>query len=142
MAPEKIENVYARAPSIAQIFVYGNSLEASLVGVAVPDMEVMPQWLSQHVPSLPSDATMQEVCANAEVERAVMKELDALAKAAGLHSFECIKALHLHPELFSVENNLLTPTFKAKRPQLLERFQHVVQRLYAEIHARQSLRHE
>lgn len=39
----------------------------------------------------------------------------------------------LYPELFSLENNLLTPTFKNKRPVLRKKFQSVIDDLYAEI---------
>jgi long-chain acyl-CoA synthetase len=38
IAPEKLENIYAQCPVIAQIFVYGDSLQNFLVGVIVPDM--------------------------------------------------------------------------------------------------------
>jgi hypothetical protein len=47
----------------------------------------------------------------------------AAGKEAGLKGFEQVKAIHLHPELFSVENGLFTPTFKLKRPQARARFQ-------------------
>ncbi|XP_053951434.1 long-chain-fatty-acid--CoA ligase 5-like [Anastrepha ludens] len=39
-------------------------------------------------------------------------------KQSGLKSFEQVKDIYLHPDPFSVQNGLLTPTFKAKRPQL------------------------
>ena len=42
------------------------------------------------------------------------------------------KNIHLHPELFTVENDLLTPTFKSKRPALRKHFAKVMEHLYAE----------
>lgn len=76
----------------------------------------------------------------------------AAAQKAGLHSFEQVtkkiriepktktsififqaKAIYLHPELFSVENGLLTPTFKTKRNSLKEFFKHQISRMYESI---------
>ena len=34
-----------------------------------------------------------------------------------------MKDIYLHDDLFSVQNNLLTPTFKAKRNELQKKFQ-------------------
>lgn len=44
-----------------------------------------------------------------------------------------VKDVHLHPELFSIENGLLTPTLKAKRAELKDLFQPQIDRLYANI---------
>lgn len=40
-----------------------------------------------------------------------------------LKGFEFIKAVHLDPVPFDMERDLLTPTFKKKRPQLLKYYQ-------------------
>jgi hypothetical protein len=45
--------------------------------------------------------------------------------------FEVVKAVHVSGELFSVDNNLLTPTFKLKRAPLLKHFQAEVDAMYA-----------
>ena len=34
---------------------------------------------------------------------------------------------------FSVDNDLLTPTFKVKRPQLLQKYQEAINKMYAEL---------
>lgn len=40
-----------------------------------------------------------------------------------LKGFEFIKAVHLEPVPFDIERDLLTPTYKKKRPQLLKYYQ-------------------
>eukprot|EP00983_Pelagomonas_calceolata_P054351 1143655-Pelagomonas_calceolata.AAC.22 len=40
-----------------------------------------------------------------------------------LCGFEIIKAVHLDTEPFTVENDMITPSFKLKRPQLLKKYQ-------------------
>uniref|UniRef100_A0A1A8LVQ7 Long-chain-fatty-acid--CoA ligase n=1 Tax=Nothobranchius pienaari TaxID=704102 RepID=A0A1A8LVQ7_9TELE len=44
IAPEKIETVYNRSDPVAQIFVHGDSLQACLVGIVVPDPDFLPIW--------------------------------------------------------------------------------------------------
>ena len=41
-----------------------------------------------------------------------------------------LQAVTLVPEPFTVENNMLTPTFKLKRPQAKAAFQHVIDGMY------------
>lgn len=42
-----------------------------------------------------------------------------------------VKDLYMHPELFTIENGLLTPTLKAKRADLKKLFQPQIDSLYA-----------
>ena len=44
IAPEKIESVLAKHYLVAQVFVYGHSLKATLVGIVVPDFETLRLW--------------------------------------------------------------------------------------------------
>ena len=44
-----------------------------------------------------------------------------------------VKAIHLHKELFSIENGFLTPTFKTKRPIVQKAFEGKFQELNAEV---------
>lgn len=41
-----------------------------------------------------------------------------------------VQALHLVPEPFAVENGLLTPSFKLKRPQAKEAFADAIASMY------------
>jgi long-chain acyl-CoA synthetase len=46
-----------------------------------------------------------------------------------------IKGIIMESEQFSVENELLTPSFKLKRPQLQKKYQAQIDALYAKIDA-------
>ena len=47
-----------------------------------------------------------------------------------LQGFEAVKAIHLEPQQFTVEDELMTPTFKLKRPQLQKKYQSVLDGMY------------
>lgn len=44
-----------------------------------------------------------------------------------------VAAIHLHPEPFSLENGLMTPTFKVKRPQSKTKFQKQLDAMYSKL---------
>ncbi|XP_075896542.1 long-chain-fatty-acid--CoA ligase 5 [Nelusetta ayraudi] len=131
IAPEKIENVYVRCGAVAQVFVHGDSLQSCLVAVVVPDPEVLPAQAK----GLGCSGSMEELCKNLEVKKAILAEMTRLGKEAGLKSFEQVKDIYVHPEQFSIENGLLTPTLKAKRNQLQVLFQPQLQQLYSDMAA-------
>ncbi len=47
-----------------------------------------------------------------------LQELTRVAKEDRLKGYEIVKAVHLEAVQFSVEEDLLTPSFKLRRPQL------------------------
>nr|KAF6303397.1 acyl-CoA synthetase long chain family member 5 [Myotis myotis] len=126
IAPEKIENVYSRSGPVQQIFVHGESLRSSLVAVVVPDSEVLPTFAAK----LGVKGSFEELCQNQIVKEAILEDLQKVGKEGGLKSFEQVKSIYLHPEPFSIENGLLTPTLKAKRGELSKYFQTQINSLY------------
>nr|QIQ49563.1 long-chain acyl-CoA synthetase 5 [Chromochloris zofingiensis] len=126
IAPEKIENVYARSPFVMQAFVYGDSLRSQLVAVVVPDPEVLLPWARER--GLPQD--MPALCREPAAVSAVHKSMAEEGRIAQLRGFEHVQAITLIPEPFTVENNLLTPTFKLKRPQVKAAYQAVIDAMY------------
>lgn len=45
-----------------------------------------------------------------------------------------VKDIYLHPDPFSIQNGLLTPTLKSKRPQLKKYFKPQLDDLYSKLH--------
>lgn len=126
IAPEKIENIYVRSKYVAQAFIYGNSLKSTLVGVIVPEETVVFEWAKEHN----LDANMTTLSKNEELKALILKDINEQGKIGGLKGFEQAKNIYVHDDLFSVENGLLTPTMKAKRPELQKLFKDQLEEMY------------
>jgi len=126
LAPEKIEGIYTRNSLVAQAFIDGDSLQTFAVGVIVPDAEVIPAWAEKNG----LRASFPELCQNKSLKKAILDEITAEGKKAGLKGFEQVKDIFVCSEPFSVENGLLTPTFKSKRPSLRKHFATQISDMY------------
>lgn len=129
IVPEKIENIYIRSQYVEQVFVFGESLKSCVVGVVVPDVDVIKCWAVEH--NIPG--TLSVLCNNKEIKQLILNDMLEKGKEAGLKSFEQVKDIYLHPDPFSVQNGLLTPTLKSKRPQLKLYFKPQLEDMYSKL---------
>uniref|UniRef100_A0A7M4EXN0 long-chain-fatty-acid--CoA ligase n=1 Tax=Crocodylus porosus TaxID=8502 RepID=A0A7M4EXN0_CROPO len=129
VAPERIENIYIRSSPVSQVFVHGESLRCSVVGIVIPD----PETLEGFARKLGIKGSYEEICKNLEVKNAILEDMVKLGKEAGLKSFEQVKDIYIHPEALTIENGFLTPTLKAKRAELTKYFKPQIEDLYANI---------
>ncbi|NXG82903.1 ACSL1 ligase, partial [Stercorarius parasiticus] len=127
IAPEKIENVYLRCEALAQVFVHGESLQAFLVAIVIPDPETLRNWAKKRG----FEGSYEELCKTKDLKKHILEDMLRIGKESGLKSFEQVKDIFIHTEMFSIENGLLTPTLKAKRPELRKYFQSQIDELYA-----------
>ncbi|KAF3944260.1 hypothetical protein CMV_029252 [Castanea mollissima] len=130
IAPEKIENVYTKCKFVSQCFIYGDSLNSSLVAVVAVDPDLMEAWAASEGIKYEN---LEQLCNDPRVRAAVLAEMDAVGMEAQLRGFEFAKAVTLVLEPFTLENGLLTPTFKIKRPQAKAYFAKVISDMYAEL---------
>lgn len=130
VAPEKIENIIVRVPLIAQSFVYGDSLQSQLVAIVVPDEEEANNWAKANNLSKSEFPNFAALCQSEKLKEEILKSIVEVSKSAQLKGFEIPRAIHLHHEPFSVENDILTPTFKLKRPQAKKYFQAQIDAMY------------
>ncbi|KAL3498985.1 hypothetical protein ACH5RR_041717 [Cinchona calisaya] len=126
VAVENLENVYGLCSVIDSIWVYGNSFESFLVAIVNPKKQAAEEWAQEN--GLSGD--FNSLCENPKVKEYILGELTKIGKEKKLKGFEFIKAVHLDPEPFDMERDLLTPTFKKKRPQLLKYYQNVIDNMY------------
>ncbi|KAI7878455.1 acetyl-CoA synthetase-like protein [Lichtheimia hyalospora FSU 10163] len=132
VAPEKIENIYSKDTLVAQIFVHGDSLQNSLVGVVVPDPEELGQLVKETLSDLVG-LSYPELCRNPRVNQAVLKRMTDVGKAAEMRGFEFVKAIHLESQPFTIESNLLTPTLKLKRADARKFYDAQINELYHQL---------
>ncbi|KAF0693244.1 Aste57867_15768 [Aphanomyces stellatus] len=129
IAAEKIENIYIKSPFVAQIFLYGDSYQSCVVAIVVPDPDVVQSWATAK--GIPDGSNLAKMAALPELKAAIVKSMAEMAKEAKLNSFECARDILVHPDLFSAENDMVTPTFKLKRPQIKTHFQAQINAMYA-----------
>ncbi|KAL2254705.1 UNVERIFIED_CONTAM: Long chain acyl-CoA synthetase 2 [Sesamum indicum] len=116
VAVESIESVYSRCPLITSIWVYGNSFESFLVAVVVPEKKALEEWAANNQ----EKGDFQSLCSNIKARKYMLDELNSTAKTHNLRGFEMLRGVHLEPAPFGIDRDLVTPTFKLKRPQLLK----------------------
>lgn len=128
IAVENIESKYLQCPLISSIWVYGNSFESFLVAVVVPERKALEDWAVEH--NFTGD--FQSVCENLKARQYILDELKSTGQKLQLRGFEQLKAIYLEPSPFDIERDLVTPTFKLKRPQLLKYYKDQIDELYKE----------
>lgn len=119
VAVANLEAIYAGAPLIRQIFIYGNSERPGLLAVVVPT----------------DDALATYGGANAELKAAVRAGLSKTAREADLQSYELPVDFLLDAEPFTSDNGLLSGVGKLLRPKLKERYAAELEQMYEQLDA-------
>jgi len=129
VAVEYLENIYGGSSFVSQIWIYGCSFKRFLVSVIVPEREHLLSWARKNE----INGDFNALCRNEAVKKALLEDLSRIARESKLHGFEVLKAVHLVAEPFTVENELVTPTFKLRRQNLLKVFQKEIDEMYEKI---------
>ncbi|CDW89813.1 long-chain-fatty-acid--ligase 5 [Stylonychia lemnae] len=129
IAPEKLENVYCQCSLISQMFVYGDSLQSFLLGFVVIDQDVVKKWAQDR--NIAFD-DINVLAKNQELKQAIIEQMELKAKANSLSSLEKIKKIHVQADPFTVQNDIITPTFKIKRNIAKKYFDKEITKMYQE----------
>jgi long-chain acyl-CoA synthetase len=127
VAAELLTNIYELAELVQQIFVYGDSSRNCLVAVVVPNRNMAAQWAKREQLS---DEEFTELCQRDDFAAAIQQQLDELTTTRKLPGYERIRAITLEPVVWTIENNILTPTFKLRRKKLADKYKDTIEKLY------------
>jgi long-chain acyl-CoA synthetase len=133
VAAEKLENVYMKSKYVGQVFVHGDSLHSRLVAVVVPDEDVVKAWALEAQPKGVDTADIASIAASAELQAEILKDWNALATEHMLQGFERVKAVHVEAKPWAPGSDVMTPTFKLKRPGLRDHYEATIDAMYAKI---------
>lgn len=79
------------------------------------------------------EGTFEELCKNNKIKAAILSDIQEIGKKSGLFSFEQVKDIFVSSEMFTIENDLLTPTLKTKRPNVKLYFKQQLDKLYEKL---------
>ena len=125
IAPQVIENQMKQSLFIEQIMVIGEGqkMPAALIQ---PNFDYIKNWFSQN--GIASEDDLVSICENQSLLDEIQKEIDDHNQRFG--KWEQIKKFELTPEMWSVENEFLTPTMKVKRNTLKTHYKDLITKIY------------
>ena len=125
VAPQMIENKAKASRFIEQIMVVGEG-EKMPCAFVQPEFDFVKRWAELH--NLDIGQTPEEMVKSPELKKRIEKEIDKLNQKLG--NWEQVKRVELTPEIWSVDNGMLTPTMKLKRKVIKERYIDLYNKLY------------
>lgn len=125
IAPQVIENIAKASKFIEQIMVVGDG-EKMPTAFVQPDFNFAKNWAERKGYKI--GETPKEIASSKKLKDRIQKEIDYLNTKLG--NWEQIKKFELTPEVWSIEEGLLTPTMKLKRKAIKERFINLYNSMY------------
>jgi long-chain acyl-CoA synthetase len=125
IAPEPIEDEFATSARVDQIMVVGQD-EKFIGAVVVPNFEQLQDWAEDQGYDISEDEA--EACQDDRVREWIQEEIDEVNERLGHH--ETIKEFRLVPREWTADNDLLTPSMKKKRRNIVDENREAIADIY------------
>jgi long-chain acyl-CoA synthetase len=126
VTPGLIEDAFGANPLVEQAMVVGDSRKF-VAALVVPNFAHLRNRADEQGIDLPDDP--EAVCGDERVRERFQREIDAVNEQFEDH--EMIKKFRLVPEEWTEGNDMLTPTMKKKRRNILERHRPAMNDMYS-----------
>lgn len=125
VAPQMVENIMKQSRFIDQIMVIGEG-EKMPAALIQPSFDFLRDWAALKGYNI--GTTNAEIASNPKVIERIGEEIALGNKEFG--SWEQIKRFELTPDVWSIEEEHLTPTMKLKRKVILAKYQDLYNKIY------------
>ncbi len=124
VSPALLENQLKQSLFIEQVMVVGEG-EKMPAAIVQPNFEVVNNWAKENELSFDSN---DKLISNRQVIERIQEEVTFCNTKFA--KWEQVKRFELTPDVWTVDNDLLTPTFKPKRTQIQKKYQHLYDKIY------------
>ena len=125
IAPQVIENQMKQSLFIEQIMVVGENRKMP-TALIQPNIEYITQWFKSKGIQTNS---IDEACKESDLITAIQEDINSHNTNFG--TWEQIKKFELIPEEWSIDAGHLTPTMKLKRKVVKEKYNDIIEKMYA-----------
>jgi long-chain acyl-CoA synthetase len=125
VAPQLIENQLKQSRFIEQAMVIGEGKKHPAV-LVVPDYAFLKEWCVRHDMTCES---VDEIYNNQRIRDRIWQEVEKVNQTLG--SWERPKKMELSKEVWTIDNEELTPTLKLRRKVILEKHKEEIERIYS-----------
>lgn len=124
VSPSPLEEQMKLSGFISQAMLYGDNRTHN-IAVIVPDLETAEKWAKQNGVA---DTSPQALVKNADLIKKIQEEIVAFGK--DFKSYERPQRVLLVTEEFTPENDMLTPSLKLKRRNVIKNYEKEIEALY------------
>ena len=125
VSPALLENELKQSLFIEQVMVVGEGQKMP-AAIVQPNFEYLNKWAKENEITCNSN---EELISNKEIINRIQEEVTSCNMKFA--KWEQIKRFELTPEVWTADDNLLTPTFKPKRGEIQKKYQNLYDKIYS-----------
>ena len=126
VAADALAAIFEDAPLVQQMFVYGDSGKSYLIGIC----NINRQAFEEKYGKMPDEEFRKKINTQ-EFNNDLMDQINQISKDRKLLGYQKIKKVFCVDDHWTIENGLLSPTFKLKRKAITNLYKDLIERAYA-----------